>query len=102
MKIVDHRSDDERNNEQRAQSALDEADEKIAQNLAALTRQLETLDYRTDLYKELCKQVREIGEFLCSHGGSDRMDLICYRVAVLAVTSQHCRRNWSGVCGWMY
>jgi hypothetical protein len=115
--IVDFRSDDERANEKRAQTPLEAADETIAQELAQLSRELtkiadvpsweggRPIERATPGSKSpdpQCKRIREIGEFLCSHGGSNRMDLICYRVAVLARTSRWCRVNWQRVCGWYY
>jgi hypothetical protein len=100
MEIVDLRSDGERNRARRAQTPLEKADEEIATELAALSTELDRLDYRSDPYKERCRIVREIGVSLCANGGSDRMDLICYRVEALFGTSVYCRQNWDGVCGW--
>jgi len=108
-KWVDLRSDVQRSNAKRAHSHLEPADEKIAQELAQLSSSLGEQD-RTiggvvigvggKSSDPRCKRMREIGKFLCSHGGSDRMDLICSRVAVLCGTTTWCRLNWEGVCGW--
>lgn len=104
-KIVDLRSPAERNNEARARTPLEPDDEKIAQELACLSRELELagnvdIKPRGKSSDPRCRRMREIGEFLCSRGGTDRMDLICYRVIALTHSSTWCRLTWEGVCGW--
>jgi hypothetical protein len=106
-RIVDLRPAVARQRENRAQRSLDVDDEKIAQELARLSTELSELEpsiltYESGKAKVLGDEIRKIGKILCSNGGPDRMDLICYRVYFLCGTSRHVRRNWDGICGWMY
>ena len=99
--IVDLRSHGECGRERLAQSPLDAPDERVAQELARLSGELDRLDYGSDAYEKACQRINEIGEYLCQNGGSERMDLVCYRVYFVHGHSRHLRRNWDGVCGWM-
>ena len=100
--VIDMRSPQEKAREARALEPLDEADEKVARELAQLSLQIRPLKYATEPYDEVAAQIRRIGEDLCANGGTDRMDLICYRVAALCRTSRYVRMNWDGVCGWQF
>jgi len=102
MKYVDLRSEENQRNEDRAKYPLDNNDEKIAAELAKLSLKLQELNDNSSSYRKACKRIRKIGESLCSNGGSNRMDLICYRVYFLIGTSHYCRINWDGICGWYY
>ena len=98
---VSYLSDANRARAKRAHRPLDGDDERVANELAALSKELDGLGYHSEMFKVGCGKVREIGEFLCSNGGSDRMDLICHRVAVMHGHSRNLERNWAGICGWL-
>src|SRR5579862_4493706 len=78
-KAVDLRSAVERSNEKRAQTPLEPEDERIAQELAKLSRELALAEKSGPVdikpggksSDPRCRRMRQIGEFLCSHGGSD-------------------------------
>lgn len=124
MKIIDLRSEDNRERETRALEPLEEKDEEIAQQLARFVskaikhrkdysdallqaypeiKSLEerTLKFQLHPYPQACQEIRKIGETLCDNGGTDRMDLICYRIQHLCGSSVEVRENWAGICGWV-
>ncbi len=102
MQIVDLRPVSCREREERARSPLGREDERIALMLSKLSKKLSQLDRDTNKYSKLIAKIRKIGEYLCSNGGTDRMDLICYRVYFLYGSSKYVRQNWDGICGWQY
>lgn len=100
--VVDLRSEANRQREVRARQPLDPDDEALARQLMQLAFNLQGLKSGTEPHDEVCQMIRAIGEQICANGGSDRMDLICYRVAQLGAPSRYVRINWSGICGWQY
>jgi len=94
----------------RAQSSLDAEDERLAGEVLFWIRLAHDQYNRGDRagYDISRKKVREIGEFLCSNGGSERMALIAYRVQALANMSGYSTRTrdvelfWDGICGWQW
>ena len=92
-KYYDARSKEEKNREKKAHNTLDIKNEQIAQRVLFLQRQKDT----PENYLEL----KKIGNYLCSNGGSDRMALIAYRVEYLGGSSRQCELDWNGICGWL-
>ena len=102
-RIVDLRSDKEREMESRAKLSLSNEDELLAQKLCKLIHQAHT-KYSTnkDAYEKTISEIKEIGKYLCENGGSDRMVQVAYRVQALGARVRDCELFWEDICGWRY
>jgi hypothetical protein len=102
MNVIDLRSAEEKNIQQRAGSALSSEDEDYARRLVGLFREMDML-FSSDkaAYDHKRAEARQIGQFLGDHGGSDRMTLVAYRVQALGGRARDCEHAWDGICGWM-
>ncbi len=108
IKIDDLRTADEREKEEklerRARRSLGGEDEQIARKLLSLIRQADSeYDVDQEAFKKTETEIKEIGKYLCSNGGSDRTLKIAYRVQALGASVRDLERYWGEdyICGWM-
>ncbi|MFQ5752267.1 MAG: hypothetical protein ACE5HI_09745 [bacterium] len=94
--VDDLRDEKERNMERQAKSSLSGEDEQLARKMVSLIQQCNSLE------DAAAKEMKKIGEYLCSNGGHDRMVLVAYRVQALGKRVRDCELYWDGICGWMY
>lgn len=112
--VHDYRGLDEIQMEQVAKSSLGGEDEQLAEKLVDLVHQHRVIEKAYDAAPseavkaaadKVREEIREIGNRLCSNGGSDRMKLVAYRVDALGVSKKVSIRylefHWEGIGGWM-
>ena len=101
--VLDLRSAEERQMEERAQSRLAEEDEQLAAKLVTLIgRADEEFKRDREAYDATFRDIAGIGEHLCAHGGTERMKLVAYRLQALGGSARQCEFYWDGICGWRY
>mgnify|MGYP001122528509 CR=1 FL=1 len=100
--FVDLRSEAERQLERNSTQPLDEADERQAQLLVSLLERMSFHATQGIDHTQLSKQARQIGEELCSQGGSQRMKKVAYRAQALGINVRLIEMVWDGICGWEY
>ena len=90
----------------RAQSALDPADESYALTVVELLgRYADLYDSDPRAADAIGSELRSVGRQLCDDGGSNRMKLIAHRVAALGHVNPYAKVRtmesfWNGICGW--
>jgi hypothetical protein len=97
--IKDYRSVDEVQLAQRAQQPLKDADEIFAMQLLASQSGV-SWPLQIGGNDKALNRIRELGEFICEHGGRWRMVLIAYRFKALGGNSRSLEHEWQGICGW--
>ncbi len=98
LEFLDTRSEEEKQIERDAQSALTAEEEKLAKKLSYLSCQQ---DEQGRTLPEAKVDIRKLGEYLCANGGTNRMKKVAYRVQTLGGDVRTLQIFWDGICGWM-